>query len=187
MASEHLGNGSADDMLHDLGDFNFLYSEGVMNTSSCNMLFESSCRTSLATASMNLEDLELSSHNSACSPHSHSAAPPFAAEVSLSSDAQIIIPMLSVIRAKLVCILSLPSMLRPSIAQDDEASDRTQAGVVQRLMHDLDDDQGGIRVSGNSGSWAGSNELIADAWDMGESFYRNGGSALTLMQWQPAT
>ena len=77
------------------------------------------------------------------------------------------------VREKLICILTLPSMFRPAIAQDDEPGGTGQAKAVQRLAHDLDDSQQGIRVHGNAVGWDNSNELVEDAWEMGECFYRN--------------
>jgi hypothetical protein len=77
------------------------------------------------------------------------------------------------VREKMICILSLPSMLRPPIAQNDDPCSSSQANAIQRLMHDLDDLQEGSRVHGNATSWDGPSELTEDAWEMGECFYRN--------------
>ncbi|KAF2864994.1 hypothetical protein BDV95DRAFT_613142 [Massariosphaeria phaeospora] len=77
------------------------------------------------------------------------------------------------VREKLICILSLPSMFRPPVAQDDEPCGTGQANAIQRLMHDLDDPQGGARVYGNAVGWDSCSELVEDAWEMGQCFYRN--------------
>jgi hypothetical protein len=69
------------------------------------------------------------------------------------------------VREKLICVLSLPSHLRPAVAQGDDN--------VVRLVQDLDDPQDGVglRVYGNSTSWSEGNELVEDAWEIGELFY----------------
>jgi hypothetical protein len=77
------------------------------------------------------------------------------------------------VREKLIYLLSLPSMLRPPIAQEDEPYSLGQAKAVQRLMNDLDDLQEGTRVYGNGVGWCNSNELVEEVWEMGECFYRN--------------
>ncbi|KAF2800129.1 hypothetical protein K505DRAFT_404171 [Melanomma pulvis-pyrius CBS 109.77] len=75
------------------------------------------------------------------------------------------------VREKLICMLSLPSVLRPAIAQDNDGDGQGQA-VVQ-LQHDLDDFKDGIRVHGNSVNWAHGNELVEESWEVGETFFRN--------------
>lgn len=68
-------------------------------------------------------------------------------------------------------MLSLPSALRPAIAQENDGDGQGQA-VVQ-MQHDLDDFKDGIRVHGNSVNWADGNELVEEAWEVGETFFRN--------------
>lgn len=77
------------------------------------------------------------------------------------------------VREKLICILSLPSMFRPPVAQDDDPCGTGQANAIQRLTHDLDDLQEGTRAYGNAVGWDSCSELVEDAWEMGECFYRN--------------
>jgi hypothetical protein len=71
------------------------------------------------------------------------------------------------VREKLICVLSMPSSFRPAVAQDDDS--------MVRLVQDLDDPQDGVglRVHGNSTSWDADNELVEDAWEIGELFYEN--------------
>jgi hypothetical protein len=77
------------------------------------------------------------------------------------------------VREKLICMLSMPSAFRPPVAQEDDNAP-TQSNAIVQLAHDLDDPQDGVglRVHGNSTSWAGGNELIEDAWEIGELFYK---------------
>ncbi|KAF1956884.1 hypothetical protein CC80DRAFT_491754 [Byssothecium circinans] len=78
------------------------------------------------------------------------------------------------VREKLICLLSLPSMWRPPVARDDDdPCGIGQANAIQRLAHDVDDLHEGIRVYGNVVGWDNSSELVEDAWEMGERFYRN--------------
>lgn len=77
------------------------------------------------------------------------------------------------VRQKLICILSLPSICRPPITRDDDPCSTGQATAIQRLTQDLDDLQEGTRVYGNVVGWDHSSELVEDAWEMGECFYRN--------------
>jgi hypothetical protein len=97
------------------------------------------------------------------------------------------------VREKLICMLSMPSAFRPAVAQevDGEASfpcnissgggrpsissSVKQGGAIVSLVHDLDDfqnDGGGLRVHGNSSTWSDGNELLEDAWEIGDHFYR---------------
>lgn len=94
-------------------------------------------------------------------------------------------------REKLILMLSLPSKMRPTIAQEDDddglntvgmwsflqPSDSAVAGqskAITQLIQDLDDfqDGGGIIVHGNSVAWGHGNEFVEEAWEVGESFYR---------------
>lgn len=75
------------------------------------------------------------------------------------------------VREKLICIFALPSALRPPIARDDEANGASK-GIMQ-IAHDLDDFRDGIKVHGNTTEWGNGNELIEEAWEIGEVFYRN--------------
>jgi hypothetical protein len=77
------------------------------------------------------------------------------------------------VRERLICTLSLPSICRPPIAQNDDPCSTGQANAIQRLILDLDDPQEGIRVHGNVVGWENSNELIEDAWEIGGCLYRN--------------
>lgn len=77
------------------------------------------------------------------------------------------------VRDKLIYALSLPSMYRPPIAQDDDPSGTGQAMAIQRLSHDIHDLPEGVRVHGNTVGWDSCNELVEDAWEIGECFYRN--------------
>lgn len=76
------------------------------------------------------------------------------------------------VREKLICMFSLPSALRPPIAQDDEG-DEGQSKAVVRLAQDLDDCNEGVRIHGNMVGWHASNELVEEAWEIGEVFFRN--------------
>lgn len=95
-------------------------------------------------------------------------------------------------REKLILMLALPSKMRPRIAQeeDDDVADTlgawpflnqmpgstapSQAKAITQLVQDLDDfqDDGGIRVHGNSVAWGQGNEFVEEVWEVGESFYR---------------
>jgi hypothetical protein len=77
------------------------------------------------------------------------------------------------VREKLICVLSLPSMCRPPVAQEDDPVCTAQSKAVQRLAHDLDDMQEGVKIHGNMVGWGDSNELVEEAWEMGECFFRN--------------
>lgn len=48
-----------------------------------------------------------------------------------------------------------------------------QTEAVQRLIADLDDMSNGIRVHGNLVGWGESNEMVEEAWEIGESFFQN--------------
>ncbi|KAH8725063.1 hypothetical protein GQ44DRAFT_759788 [Phaeosphaeriaceae sp. PMI808] len=99
------------------------------------------------------------------------------------------------VREKLICILSMPSALRPLVAQEEDGGEMTtdtldetitaqaqsafgpgvrQSKAIVQLVQDLDDlqDGGGIRVHGNTTSWGEGNELVEDAWEIGDLFYR---------------
>lgn len=77
------------------------------------------------------------------------------------------------VREKLICVLSLQSMCRPPVAQEDDPCGSGQANAIQQLMYDLDDLSDGARVYGNVVGWNDCSELAEDAWEMGECFYRN--------------
>lgn len=70
-------------------------------------------------------------------------------------------------------MLALPSALRPPVAQDDEGDSQAQGKAVMRLVQDLDDFKEGVRVHGNMAGWGKESELVEEAWEMGECFYRN--------------
>lgn len=103
------------------------------------------------------------------------------------------------VREKLICMLSLPSSLRPPIAREVEtdlngdlvtsseaynAPSSAKVGMwgnqikqndaVIQLVQDLDDlqDGGGVRVHGNTTTWDQGNELVEDAWEIGDMFYK---------------
>lgn len=67
-------------------------------------------------------------------------------------------------------MFSLPSAVRPPAAQDDEAG---LSGPIMRLVQDLDHFQDGVRVHGNMSGWGEGSELVEEAWEVGESFFRN--------------
>ncbi|KAF2116166.1 hypothetical protein BDV96DRAFT_686568 [Lophiotrema nucula] len=71
------------------------------------------------------------------------------------------------VREKLICMFSLPSALRPSAARGDEGEG------VMRIVQDLDDFGEGCRVHGNAVGWGEGSELVEEAWEVGECFYRN--------------
>lgn len=83
------------------------------------------------------------------------------------------------VREKLICMLAMPSKLRPPVAQEDSGDEHDQAPIKQtkaimHLIQDLDENEDGlgIRVHGNSTTWAQGNELVEDAWEIGDLFYR---------------
>lgn len=76
-------------------------------------------------------------------------------------------------REKLICILALPSSLRPPAAQEEDAASNGQSKAVTRLIQDFDDFQEGVRVHGHKAGWGGESELCGEAWEVGECFYRN--------------
>lgn len=88
-------------------------------------------------------------------------------------------------------MLSLPSKMRPAIAQEDDDDGSNvfnvwsfsqtagsaapgQSKAVTQFVQDLDDfqDSGGIRVHGNAVAWGAGNEFVEEMWEVGESFYR---------------
>ncbi|KAF2628758.1 hypothetical protein BU25DRAFT_457548 [Macroventuria anomochaeta] len=95
-------------------------------------------------------------------------------------------------REKLICILAMPSKLRPPIAREEDdggtniygvwpfsdtsgsLSPARQSKAITQLVQDLDDfqDGGGVRVHGNSVAWGQGNEFVEEAWEVGENFYR---------------
>jgi hypothetical protein len=91
------------------------------------------------------------------------------------------------VREKLICMLSLPSALRPPVAQEEDSDEvqspsytsstcrgARQSKAIIQLVQDIDDfqDGGGIRVHGNTTTWCEGNELVEDAWEVGDVFYR---------------
>jgi hypothetical protein len=95
------------------------------------------------------------------------------------------------VREKLICMFSLPSSLRPLVAQeaDEEATfpckvpygnsaatenGIKQGGAIVSLVQDLDDyrDGSGLRIHGNSTTWSEGNELLEDSWEIGDHFFR---------------
>jgi hypothetical protein len=87
------------------------------------------------------------------------------------------------VREKLICMLSMPSAFRPPVAREDDEDEQLtslqtretkQSTAITRLVEDLDDtrDGVGLRVHGNSTTWSEGNELIEDAWEIGELFYQ---------------
>jgi hypothetical protein len=90
-------------------------------------------------------------------------------------------------REKLICLLSMPSNLRPPVAREEDEDGRWpclnglgtsssggQSRAITQLVQDIDDSQdgGGLIVHGNSVAWGQGNELVEEAWEVGESFYR---------------
>ncbi|KAF2274707.1 uncharacterized protein EI97DRAFT_434936 [Westerdykella ornata] len=75
------------------------------------------------------------------------------------------------VREKLICMLALPSPCRPPVAQ--EAEGEGQGTAIVRIMQDLDDFRDGIRNHGNTSTWGNGNELVEEAWEIGEVFYRH--------------
>ncbi|KAF9700045.1 hypothetical protein EKO04_001342 [Ascochyta lentis] len=95
-------------------------------------------------------------------------------------------------REKLICMLAMPNKLRPPIAQEEDQGPTNPFGMgmfpkdpcdsssvafvgqsraIVQLIQDLEDPQDGIRVHGNTTAWGHSNELIEEAWEVGELFY----------------
>lgn len=78
------------------------------------------------------------------------------------------------VRDKLICILALPSELRPVIAREDEDEDGSgQAKAVMQIVHDLDDMADGCRIHGNLVACGEGSELAEESWEMGECFFKN--------------
>ncbi|KAI6749385.1 hypothetical protein HG530_015224 [Fusarium avenaceum] len=78
------------------------------------------------------------------------------------------------VREKLICILALPSGLRPLVAREDGDQDGSgQAKAVMQIVHDLDDMADGCRIHGNLVAWGGGSEFAEESWEMGECFFRN--------------
>lgn len=94
------------------------------------------------------------------------------------------------VRDKLICMLSMPSVFRPPVAQEENGDEQLsplsteslpgsvqyakQSTAVMRLVQDLDDlqDGGGVRVHGNMTTWNEGNELAEEAWEIGDIFYK---------------
>jgi hypothetical protein len=70
-------------------------------------------------------------------------------------------------------MLALPSALRPPVAQDEDGASQGQGKAVMRLVQDLDDLKEGLKVHGNMAGWGNESELVEEAWEIGECFYRN--------------
>ncbi|KAF2468519.1 uncharacterized protein BDR25DRAFT_344245 [Lindgomyces ingoldianus] len=78
------------------------------------------------------------------------------------------------VREKLICMFALPSAIRPPIARNDDDDDGDGQGkAIMQIMHDVDDFKDGIRVHGNVVGWGEGNELAEEAWEVGETFFRN--------------
>jgi hypothetical protein len=78
------------------------------------------------------------------------------------------------VRDKLICILALPSRLRPLIAREDgDENGSGQAKAVMQIVHDLDDMADGCRIHGNLVAWGEGSELAEESWEMGECFFKN--------------
>ncbi|KAF3037767.1 hypothetical protein E8E12_001463 [Didymella heteroderae] len=90
-------------------------------------------------------------------------------------------------REKLICMLAMPSKLRPPVAREEDneetwpsmnafgtSSSASQTKAITQLVHDVDDFQngGGLIVHGNLVAWGHGNEYTEEAWEVGESFYR---------------
>ena len=75
------------------------------------------------------------------------------------------------VREKLICMFALPSQLRPTIAQDDASFGKYKA--IWQIVQDVDDPAEGMRVYGNSTTWAEGCELVEESWEVGEKFYKN--------------
>ncbi|KAF2020894.1 hypothetical protein BU24DRAFT_487418 [Aaosphaeria arxii CBS 175.79] len=76
------------------------------------------------------------------------------------------------VREKLICILALPSALRPQVAREDDGGDGQSKAVFQ-LIQDADDMNEGCRVHATLLGWDGPNEMEEEAWELGEMFFRN--------------
>jgi hypothetical protein len=87
------------------------------------------------------------------------------------------------VRDKLICMLSLPSAFRPPVAQEDDEEEQMvssmsqgfkQSNAIAHLVEDLDDPQdgAGLRVHGNTTTWSDGNELLEDAWEIGDLLYQ---------------
>ncbi|KAJ4361463.1 hypothetical protein N0V95_001880 [Ascochyta clinopodiicola] len=96
-------------------------------------------------------------------------------------------------RQKLICMLAMPSKLRPPIAREEDEADTNptemglssqdpcdssssvasmgQSRAIVRLVQDLEDLQDGIQVHGNTAAWGHGNEFVEEAWEVGEQFY----------------
>ncbi|CAJ0546570.1 Ff.00g011970.m01.CDS01 [Fusarium sp. VM40] len=78
------------------------------------------------------------------------------------------------VREKLICILALPSELRPLIAREEGDEDGSgQAKAVVQIVHDLDDMADGCRIHGNLVAWGEGSEFAEESWEMGECFFKN--------------
>lgn len=76
-------------------------------------------------------------------------------------------------------MLAMPSKLRPPVAQEEDDDHQVNGAIKQtkaimQLIQDLDENEDGlgIRVHSNSTTWAEGNELVEDAWEIGDLFYR---------------
>lgn len=78
-------------------------------------------------------------------------------------------------------MLAMPSKFRPPVAQEDSNDDEQfpqqpikQTKAIMQLIQDIDENEDGlgIRVHGNGTTWAQGNELVEDAWEIGDLFYK---------------
>ncbi|KAF1845273.1 uncharacterized protein K460DRAFT_394964 [Cucurbitaria berberidis CBS 394.84] len=74
--------------------------------------------------------------------------------------------------------VSLDSLRPPDKHSSSGSASRNggikQSGAIVHLVQDLDDfrDGGGVRVHGNTCTWSEGNELVEEAWEIGDHFYR---------------
>jgi hypothetical protein len=69
------------------------------------------------------------------------------------------------VREKLICILALPSGLRPVVAREDgDEGGGGQAKAVMQIVNDLDDMVDGCRLHGNVVAWGEGSELAEESW-----------------------
>lgn len=138
----------------------------------------------------------------------HVVPPPTAAVAALPKNLQPVLAQLTIphhpmldllpwptVRERLICMLSMPSAIRPPVAQEEDGdedccqssaanspsqSDASlrggvkQSKAIMRLSLDLEGVQGGegLRIHGNTSTWSEGNELTEDAWEIGDEFYR---------------
>lgn len=70
-------------------------------------------------------------------------------------------------------MFAMPSAWRPAIARDEGGIGTGQSKAVVQIITDMDETGAECRVHGNSTAWGAGNEMVEEAWEVGEKFFEN--------------